>query len=159
MIYFIFLFRMTDLDDYFGWLFRMTVLDACYRWLFWMIVPDHYFRWLFWMAKVDDFSRWLFWVLISDDFSRWLFLMTVRDPRNDSYFSNQFVFPQPFRISTNYSADWSHDWFVFERRLPTAELWPWSPLTDTLRQTGLKLKKLAVFPGVSYKQLATRKFK
>ena len=88
MIYFIFLFRMTDSDEYFGG--------------------------LFWMTVSDDFSGWLFW-------------MTVRDSTIDSCFSDQFVFPRLIPISTNHSADWSHDWFVFERQLPTVELWPRSP--------------------------------
>ena len=145
---------MADSDDYFGWLFRMTVSDACFRWLFRTTVSDDCFGclfqmtfrdgcsgWLFRMTISDDYSRCLiqmtvpddyfvrlFPMLISDDFSRSLFRMTVRDSTTDSYFSDQFVFPRPIPISTNHSADWSHDWFVFERRLPTAELWPRSPL-------------------------------
>ena len=135
------LFWMTVSNDCFGCLFQMTFLDDCFRWLFRMLISDDFSGWLFRMTISDDYSRCLiqmtvpddyfvrlFPMLISDDFSRSLFRMTVRDSTTDSYFSDQFVFPRPIPISTNHSADWSHDWFVFERRLPTAELWPRSPL-------------------------------
>ena len=120
---------MTDSDDYFGWLFRMTVMDACFRWLFRMTVlvtiSDGYFRCLIQVTVPDNYLGWLFRMLISDDCSRWLFRilfrclflttvrMTVRDSTTDLYFSDQFIFPRPIRISTNHSADWYHDWFLF----------------------------------------------
>ena len=110
------MFRMPVSDDFYGWLFRMTISDDYSGCLFQMTVTDDYFVCLFRMS-------------ISDDFSRLLFRMTVRDSTTDSYISDQFVFPWPIPISSNHSADWSHDWFVFERQLPTAELWPRSPLT------------------------------
>ena len=47
-----------------------------------------------------------------------------RNSTIDSYFSDQIVFPRPIPISDNHSTDWSDDWFVSERQLPTAELWP-----------------------------------
>ena len=132
------IFYLSIPDDWFRWLFWMTVSDACFgclfqmtfrddfsRWLFRMTIPDAYFRWLFQMTVPDDYSGCIF----SDDFSRWVLRMTVRDSTTDSYFSDQLVFPRPIPISTNHSADWSHNWFVFEQRLPTAELWPRSPLT------------------------------
>ena len=105
---------MTVSDDFSGWLFQMTISDDYSGCLFQMTVPDDYFGWLFQM-------------LISDDFYRWLFRMTVHDSTTDSYFSDQFVFPLLIPILTNHSADWYHGWFVYERPLPTAELWPWSP--------------------------------
>ena len=79
------------------------------------------------MTVPDDYFGWLFQMPISDDFSRWLFGVTVPDSTTDSNFSDQFEFLRPIPISTNHSTDWSHDWFVFERRLPAAELWPRSP--------------------------------
>ena len=110
------MFYLSIPDDWIRWLFWMTVLDACFRWLFQMTVLDDYFRWLFQMPISDDFSRWVFW-------------MTVCDSMTDSYFTEQFLFPRLIPISINHSADWSHNnWFIFERRLPTAELWPWSHL-------------------------------
>ena len=127
------IFYLSIPDDWFRWLFWMTVSDDCFRCLFQMTFPDDcsddYLEWLFRMPISVDCSRWLFRMPISDDFSRWLFRMTVRDSTTDSYFSDQFVILGAIPISTNHSADWSHDWFVFERQLPTAELWPRSPLT------------------------------
>ena len=130
--------HMTILDDCFGLLFQKIISDACFRWLFRVTVPDDFFECLFQMSISDDFSRWLSeWLFrmppnysfellfhISDACFRWLFRITVRNSTTDSYFSNQSVFPWSIPISTNHSTDWSHDWFVFERRLPTAELWP-----------------------------------
>ena len=135
-------------DDYFGWLtvsdccfrrlFRMPVSDYCFRRLFRVTSLDAYFRCLFQMTFPGDCSEGLFGMPpndcfgllfqmnISDTCFRWLFRMTVRNSTTDSYFSNQFVFPRP--ISANHSTDWSHNWFDFERRLPTAELWHRSPL-------------------------------
>ena len=122
------LFRMTIPDAYLRWLFRMTIPDDFSRWLYRMTISDNYSGCLFQMTVPDDCSGWLLRMSILGDFSRWLFRMTVRDSTTDSYFSDQFVFPRPIPISTNHSANWSHDWFVFGRRLPTAELWPRSPL-------------------------------
>ena len=119
---------MIILDDCFGWLFRMPVSDDFSGWLFRMTISDDYSGYLIEMTVSDNYFVWLFRMLISDDFSRWLFRMTVRDSTTDWYFSDQFVFPRPIPISTNHSADWSQDWFAFERQLPTAELWPRSPL-------------------------------
>ena len=109
------IFYLSIPNDWFRLIFCVTVSDDCFRWLFRMTVPDDYFGWLFRMS-------------VSDDCSRWMFRMTVRDSTTDSYFSDQFVFPRPVPISTNHSADWSHEWLVFERPLPTGELWPWSLL-------------------------------
>ena len=106
------LFQMTFPDDCFGSLFQVTISDACFRWLFRITVPDYYFRWLFQMT-------------VSDYCSRWIFQMLVRNSTADSYFT---TFPWSIPISTNHSTDWSHYWLVFERRLPTAELWSRSPL-------------------------------
>ena len=125
--YFRWLFRMTVSDDFSGWLFRMTISGDYSGCLFQITVPDDYFEWLFRMPISYDCSRWLFRMTIPDACFRWLFQMTVRDSTTESYFSDQLLFPQPIPISTNHSTGWSHDWFVFERRLPTAELWPWSP--------------------------------
>ena len=133
-------------DAYFRWLFRVTVSDHCSRWIFRMPVSDDYSGLLFRMSISDDFSRWLFRMTISDAYfrllfqmtvsdycSRWIFRMLVRNSTADSYFTDQFVFPRSIPISTNYSTDWSHYyWFVFERRLPTAEFWPRSPLILTM---------------------------
>ena len=99
------LFQMTFPDDCFGLLFQMTISDTCFRWLFRITVPDDYIGSLYQMTFPDGSFGLLFQMNISD-----------------SYFSNQFVFPRSsIPISTNHSADWSHDWFVFERRLPTAD--------------------------------------
>ena len=119
------IFYLSLPDDWFRWLFWMTVSDARSKWLFRMTVWDDYFGWLFWMPISDDCSRWLFRMPISDDFSRWLFVIRI--------------------LSTNYSADWSHDWLVFERRLPTVELWPRSPLIhiplpEIFRQFSFEIK-------------------
>ena len=120
-----------------------TILDACFSWLFRITVPDDYFWCLFQMPISDDFSRWLFQmtvgclrITVSDYCSRWIFRMLVSNDffgwlfvsTTDSCFSGQSIFPRSIPISTYHSTDWSHDWFVFERRLPTAELWPRSPL-------------------------------
>ena len=138
--YFRWLFRMTVSDDFSGWLFRMTISGDYSGCLFQITVPDDYFEWLFRMPVSYDCSRWLFrmtipdacfrWLFrmtVWDAYFRWLFQMTVRDSTTESYFSDELLFPQPIPISTNHLTGWSHDWFVFERRLPTAELWPWSP--------------------------------
>ena len=130
-------------DAYFRWLFRMTVSDHCSRWLFRMPVLDDYSGLLFWLTILDAYFRWLFRMTISDAYfswlfqmtgldyrSRWIFRMLVRNSTADSYFTDQFVFPRSIPISTNHSTDWSHDWFVFEGRLPTAELWPRSLLIE-----------------------------
>ena len=114
---------------YFRWLFWMTVSDYCSRWLFRMLVSDEYSGLLFRMTIPDAYFRWLFQMTISDYCSRWIFRMLVCNSTTDSYFSDQFVFSWSIPISTNRSTDWSHDWFVFERRLPTAELWPRPPDT------------------------------
>ena len=139
---------MTILDDRFGLLLQMTISDACFRWLFRIIVQDDYFGCLFQMTFPDDCSEWLFPIPpngcfgllfqmnIPDVCFRWLFRITFRNSTTDSYLSDQFVFPISIPISTNHSTDWSHDWFVLERRLPTAELWPRSSLiflTEHLR--------------------------
>ena len=120
-----------------------TILDACFSWLFRITVPDDYFWCLFQMPISDDFSRWLFQmtvgclrITVSDYCSRWIFRMLVSNDffgwlfvsTTDSCFSGQSIFPRSIPISTYHSTDWSHDWFVFERQLPTAELWPRSPL-------------------------------
>ena len=141
------LFRITVPDDYFGeclfqmsfpdscsvWQFRMTVSDYCSRWLFRMPISEHFSRWLFRMTirmTISDYcSRRLFRMPVSDDFSGWLFVIPrpFCNSATDPYFNEQFVFPRPIPISTNHSTDWSDDWFVLERRLPTAELWPRTP--------------------------------
>ena len=106
--------------DYSGLLFRMTILDAYFRCLFQITFPDvGCLR----MTVSDYCSRWIFRMLVSNDFFGWLFVSTT-----DSCFSGQSIFPRSIPISTYHSTDWSHDWFVFERQLPTAELWPRSPL-------------------------------
>ena len=110
-----------------GLLFWMTILDAYFRCLFQMTFPDDCSEWLFRMPPNDCFGL-LFQMNILDACFRWLFRMTVPNSMTDSYFSDQFVFPRSIPISTNHSADWSHDWFDFERRFPTAELWPRSSL-------------------------------
>ena len=114
---------MNNSDDYFGWLLRITVPEDCFACLFQMTIPDYCSGWLFWMPPNDCFGL-LFEMNILDACFRWLFRMTVSNSTTDSYFSDQFVFPRSIPISTNHSADWSHDWFDFERRFPTAELWP-----------------------------------
>ena len=121
------LFRMPVSDDYSRFLFGMTVSDAYFRCLFQMTFPDDCSEWLFWMPRNDSFGL-LFQMNISDACFRWLFRMTVLNSTTDSYFSDQSVFPRSIPISTNPSTDWSHDWFVFERWLPTVELWSRSPL-------------------------------
>ena len=123
------LFRMSIPDDCFRWLFGMTIPDDCSRWVFRMTIPDAYFRWLwlFRMTIPDAYFKWLFRMAIPDTYFRWLFRVTVRDPTTDSYISDQFVFPRPIPISANHSTDWSHDWFIFERRLPTADYDPDPP--------------------------------
>ena len=121
------LFRMPVSDGYSGLLFRMTISNAYFRCLFQMTFPDDCSEWLFRMPPNDSFEL-LFQMNISDACFRWLFRITVHNSTTDSYFSNQSVFPWSIPISTNHSTGWSHDWFVFERRLPTAELWPRSPL-------------------------------
>ena len=121
------LFRMPVSDDYSGFLFRMTVSDTYFRCLFQMTFPDDSSEWLFRMPPNDSFGL-LFQMNILDACFRWLFRMTVRNSTTDSYFNDQSVFPRSIPISSNCSTDWSHDWFVFERRLPTVELWPRSLL-------------------------------
>ena len=118
---------MNNSDDYFEWLLRITVPEDCFGCLFQMTIPDYCSGWLFWMPPNDCFGL-LFQMNILDACFRWLFRMTVPNSTTDSYFSDQFVFPRSIPISTNHSADWSHDWFDFERRFPTAELWPRSSL-------------------------------
>ena len=118
------LFRITVPDDYFGCLFQMTIPDYCSGWLFRMPISDDFSRWLFRMTISDAYFRLLFQMTVSDYCSRWIFRMLVRNSTADSYFTDQFVFPRSIPISTNHSTDESHNWFVFERRLPTAELWP-----------------------------------
>ena len=118
------------------WLFRMRVSDDYSGLLFWLTISDAYFRWLFRMTISDAYFSWLFQMTGLDYRSRWTFRMLVRNSTADSYFTDQFVFPHSIPISTNHSTDWSHDWFVLERRLPTAELWPRSSLiflTEHLR--------------------------
>ena len=112
-----------------------TISDACFSWLFRITVPGAYFGCLFQMTFPDDcrmppndYFRLLFQMNISDVCFKWLFRMTVCNATTDSCFSCQSVFPRLIPISTYHSTDWSHDWFVFERQLPTAELWPRSPL-------------------------------
>ena len=130
--YFGWLFRITVPEDYFGCLFQVTIPGYCSGWLFRMPISDAYFRWLFQVTVPNDYFGCLR-MTVSNYCSRWIFRMLVSDDlfhnsTTDSYFSNQSVFPWSIPISTNHSTDWSHDWFVFERRLPTAELWPRSPL-------------------------------
>ena len=120
------LIQMTILDDYFGLLFQRTISDAYFRCLFQMTFPDDCSEWLFRMPPNDCFGL-LFQMNISEACFRWLSRMTVRNSTTDSYFSDQFVFPRSIPISANHSTDWSHNWFDFERLLPTAELWPRSP--------------------------------
>ena len=115
---------------YFRWLFGMTVWNYFSRGLFRMSVSDDCSGLLFRMTISDAYFRWLFQMTISDYCSRWIFRMLVCNSTTDSYSSDQFVFPRSIPISTNHSTDWSHDWFVFERWLPTAELWPRSPLIN-----------------------------
>ena len=102
-------------DDISGWLFRITV-------------PDNYFGWLFQITISDAYFRYLFQMTVSDYCPRWIFRMLLRNSTADSFFTEQFVFARSIPISTYHSTDWSHDWFVFERRLPTAELWSRSSL-------------------------------
>ena len=111
---------MNNSDDYFGWLLRITVPEDCFGCLFQMTISDYCSGWLFWMPPNDCFGL-LFQMNIFDACFRWLFRMTVPNSTTDLYFSDQFVFPRSIPISTNHSADWSHDWFVFERRLPTED--------------------------------------
>ena len=115
----IFLFRMTNYNDYFGWLFRITVPEDyfgclfqitisgyCSGWLFQMPISDAYFRWLFQMTVPNDYfgclrmtvsdycSRWIFWMLVSDEFSGWLFvipqLIRILTTTVNSYFNQLF---------------------------------------------------------------------
>ena len=127
--YFRCLFQMAAPYDNFGWLFRITVPDDYFEWLFRMPISEHFSRWLFRMTISHYCSRRLFRMPVSDDFSGWLFVIPrpFCNSATDPYFDEQLVFPRPIPISTNYSTDWSDDWFVLERRLPTAELWPRSP--------------------------------
>ena len=115
-------------DAYFRRLFRITVSDHCSRWLCRIPVSDDYSGLQFRMTISNACFRWLFQVTVSDYCSWWIFRMLVRNSTADSYFTDQFVFPRSIPISTNHSTDESHNWFVFERRLPTAELWPRSHL-------------------------------
>ena len=105
-----------------GCLFQLTIPDDCSGWVFWMPISDDC------RTPPNDCFWLLFQTNISDTCFKWLFRMTVRNSTTDSYFSGQSVFPRPIPISNYYSTDWSHDWFVFEWQLPTAELWPRSPL-------------------------------
>ena len=125
IIYFIFLFRMNNSDDYFGWLlritvpedcfgclFQMTIPDYCSGWLFWMPISDAYFRWLFQMTVPNDYFgclqmtvsdycfRWTFWMLVSGDFSGWLFLIPwlIRILATNSYFHGRFLFQPIIRL-------------------------------------------------------------
>ena len=109
----------------------MSVSVDCSGLLFWMTILDAYFRCLFQMTFPDDCQmppndcfRFLFQMNISNTCFKCLFRMTVGNFTTDSYFSGQSVFPRSIPISAYHSTDWSHEWFVFERRLPTAELWP-----------------------------------
>ena len=121
---------MTNSDDYFGWLFRITVPEEYIGCLFQRPISDDFSRWLSeWLFRMppNDCFGLLFQMNISEACFRWLSRMTVRNSTADSYFSDQFVFPRSIPISTNHSTDWSHNWFDFERLLPTAELWLRSP--------------------------------
>ena len=129
----------------------MTIPDDFSGWLFWITISDNYSGCLFQMTVPDDCSRWLFRMSILDDCSRWRFRMNVRDSTTDSYFSDRFVFPRPVPISTNHSADWSHDWFVFERRLSTAELWSRSPPDTFVSNSSLEM-----FPWFRFCRLCIR---
>ena len=135
---------MTNSDDYFGWLFRITVPEEYIGCLFQRPISDDFSRWLSeWLFRMppNDCFGLLFQMNISEACFRWLSRMTVRNSTADSYFSDQFVFPRSIPISTNHSTDWSHNWFDFERLLPTAELWPRSPPPLIYRPEEAKWKR------------------
>ena len=125
IIYFTFLFRMTNSDDYFGWLFRITVPEDyfgclfqitisgyCSGWLFQMPISDAYFRWLFQMTVSNDYfgclrmtisdygSRSIFWMLVSDNFSGWLFVIPrlIRILAINPCFHGRFLFQPIVRL-------------------------------------------------------------
>ena len=133
MIYFIFLFGMTDSDDYFGWLFRMTISDACFRWLFQMTIPDDYFRWLFRMPISDDCSRWLFRMTIPgayfqmtfpDECSGWLFVIQrlIRILATNWYFHGRFLFQPIIRLIGPTTDSFLNDGFLLQNYDPDS---PW----------------------------------
>ena len=131
-------FWITVPDDYFGCLFQMTFPDDCLDsycldcCLFRMAILDGYSAWICSSEEVKwkrGLDHLLFNRRLSSSTAPWNFKQPLRNSTTNSYFSDQFVFSdfsdrfrfaRPIYISTNQ--------FVFERRFPTAELWPWSPL-------------------------------
>ena len=95
--------------------------DYCSRWLFWMSIPVDWF---------DDYidQKRLYGSEVSTTYylnDAFAVERLLCNSTTDSYFSDRFVFLWPIPISTNH---WPDDWFIFERELPTAKLWPRSPL-------------------------------
>ena len=144
--YFGCLFQITLPDDPFGLVFQMTTSHASFRWLlddcldlycldcclFRMAILDGYSAWICSSEEVKwkrGLDHLLFNRRLRSSTAPWNLKQLLRNSMTDSYFSDQFVFSdfsdrfrfaRPIYISTNQ--------FVFERRFPTAELWPQSPL-------------------------------
>ena len=108
-------------NDIFYFAIPGDCFDYCSRWLFWMSIPVD------WIDDYIDQKR-----LYGSEVSTTYYLndafaveRLLCNSTTDSYFSDRFIFPWPIPISTNH---WPDDWFIFERELPTAKLWPRSPL-------------------------------